>query len=339
MNKRLMMRGAVAAGALALVAACGSGNGSNGSGPVDELTVYSALNPEVSEAILAAFEDEHPDVKVNYLRLSTGPLTVRYQEEQEAGVVAADIMMAADKTFFTAGTEAGWFAKLPGRIDGIDDWPAEALFEDTVIKLSTAPAGVNYNSDLVKGDDIPDSWDDLLDPQFKGKILLADPRAVPTNLFLLAKLGEEYGDEFLTGMRDQDLKVVPSAVPGSQQLAAGEASILFPNIESVTKALKDQGAPVETVILEPTTGFEMYMGVSSKTKRPEAADLFTEFMITEKGQAALNAAYLAVSPLGDVEGSVKQPAEFFVPDFSVNARMGPQTLEKLGLPASDPPAK
>lgn len=336
-----MIRAAVAVSALALVAACGgSGEDSGGSGTsAEELTVYSALNPEVSEAILAAFKDEHPDIKVNYLRLSTGPLTVRYQQEQEAGVVAADIMMAADKNFFTAGNEQGWFADLPGRIDGIEDWPEEALTEDSVIKLSTAPAGVNYNSNLVKGDDIPDSWDDLLDPKFKGKILLADPRTVPTNLFLLTKLGEEYGEDFLTGLRDQDLKVVPSAVPGSQQLAAGEASLLFPNIESVTKALKDQGAPVETVILEPTTGFEMYMGVSEKAKRPEAADLFTEFMITEKGQAALNAAYLAISPLGDVEGSVEQPADFFVPDFSVNAKLGPQTLKKLGLPAVETSSK
>lgn len=101
MKRRLVVRTAAALGAMALVAACGSNGGSEGSQSAVDLTVYSSLNPEVSEAVLAAFEEEYPDVEVSYLRLSTGPLTVRYQQEQEAGVVAADVMMAADKTFFT----------------------------------------------------------------------------------------------------------------------------------------------------------------------------------------------------------------------------------------------
>src|SRR5690606_40057078 len=101
---------------------------------------------------------------------------------------------------------------------------------------------------------------------------------------LLRILKEEYGEEFLEGLADNDIKKVDSAIPGTQQVAAGESLTTFPSLPSVVNPLQKSGAPVELACLAPTTGAEQYSTVAEGSPHPNAALLLANFLMPAKSQ-------------------------------------------------------
>lgn len=294
-----------------------------------QLTWYSAQNPSFNEALIDAFTGAYPGVDVEYLRLAGGELGVRYQQERDADVVAADILTVADPVFLESGAEEGWFEELAAdTIPALATWP-EKFVLPTRVTVGIQPAGISYNTDLVSEKDVPADWKDLLDPQYAdGKIMLADPSKVPTWLALADLWRETYGDEFLQNLASQDFVLVDSVVPGTQQLAAGEVSLLVPNVGTSIASL--EGAPIALVIPEPGIGVEFLSALSDGGDSPNAARLFLDFMLSEEGQAVFNASD-GWTP-GPDAGEVKSVPESYEPNRIPEAlKHRDELLSLLGL--------
>jgi iron(III) transport system substrate-binding protein len=248
---------------------------------------YSSQDPGFNAVTVEAFSSAYPDIKAEFFRLPSGALAARYASERDAGVVNADLISLSDANFVAAGIGKGWIVQFAQ-----SDLPAlanidAADFSSGVARTGTNVAGITFNSEMVSGGPIL-GWEDLLRPEFKGKIALADPRNVPSFVALFRILREEFGDEYLTKLAEQDLNVVSSAVPGTQQVAAGEFAIVFPNTLAVTAPLKAQGAPVDFMVPSPTTGVEYSTMLSEGADSPNAAKCFFNFLYTEEGQRSFN---------------------------------------------------
>lgn len=338
---------AVIAGVLALTS-CGGGDATgrdqaaNGGGDYsaaeqelydaaqDEPTLmwYSAQIPELDELTIDAFTKRYPGLEVEYLRLASGELTTRYSGERTAGTVPAGLMTAGSPAFFDEGMEKGWFEPeldLPE----LENWPEE-YYADGVARMGILPYYLSYNTDQLSEDEAPKTWEDLTDPSLRGKIHFGDPRAVPGYLALAYILRDEYGDDYLKGLAQQKLTLVPSIVPGNQTLAAGGSAVLAPNVHSIVAPLVDEGAAIEMVEVNPTTGSEYLSAVSTETKSPNSARLLLNFLLTEEGQAVFNGEG-GSSPLGDVGQTIPLPDGYQSPPIEEATAQRAELLGLLGI--------
>ena len=324
---------------LSLATALGLGAGVAAAATIDEvceagaaepsLIWYSSQDPSRNEAAIAAFKSAYPDIEIEGFRLSTGKLAIRYASERDAGVVNADLISLADPNFIADGFAKDWFVKiekseLPALAELDDKW-----FDGGSATTSISMLGFGYNTDLV-GDNPPKSWEDLMRPDFKGKIILGDPRNVPSYMALFRILREKYGDDFLEGVASQEPVVVPSVVPATQQLAAGEVTVVIPSVMTTLRVLMIDGAPIDFVAPELTTGNEFETILSQGADSPNAARCFMNFLFTEAGQQAYNGP-TSVSPLANISDTAPMPSDYIDPRIPELSEHSAEIVKLLGL--------
>lgn len=258
-----------------------------------ELTFYSAVTENVAKRAAEAYSAKY-GVKVAILRLSSAPLMQRYANEAASGNFAADVVVASGAgTFVADNVKKGWSeplseARIPAVISG--EFPARYYRGISAI-IGVQPWLIFYHTERVKGADIPKDWPDLLDPKWKGKLILADPRASDAYIPLWTMFLDKYGESFFAGLRAQGMRAY-GGVPAVQALAAGEGSVGFPQVRSTVQDLRDKGAPVDSVTPSSTTGTELELSLASlsKAKHPNAARLFAHYVMTAEGNKVFNSA-------------------------------------------------
>ncbi len=337
-TRRWLPIGSVALALTLFATACGGGGGSAGSegGDLVEaaqnegiVTWYVSIPDEPVQAAAAAFEEEY-GIPVEVVRMGSPVLAQRYSTERDSGQSVGDLVTIPEAHVLDEYLEKGWIRELPAdQVENMADWPEEALHKDAYFLVNSQPIGVAYNTDKLSASDV-ESWEDLLDPKLKGEIDTADPQSFLSWTELLRILKEEYGEEFLEGLADNDIKKVDSAIPGTQQVAAGESLATFPSLPSVVNPLQESGAPVELAYLAPTTGVEQYTAVAEGSPHPNAALLFANFLMSEKGQIALNEGF-GISPLGELEGTLPEPEGYVTPDLSLALEEQDHLNELLGF--------
>lgn len=277
-----------------------------------QLTWYNSGPPDQATALHEAFTEEY-DIPVEMLRLTTGPLSERYSSEQEAGTVFADVVTVANPLFFNEGHEAGWFQEttveeIPN-IENLSD--PEYHREDTMVVGSIALVVMAYNTDLVSEDEKPESFEDLVDPRWDGELIMGDPRGVPVWLLTNWFFHEQFGPEFLEGLRENNFTVIDSVIPGGQAVAAGEYSILPYTLKGNHDDLIAEGAPIDYIEVPVTTGMPFDWAISADAPSPNAAKLFLNYMLSHEGQSHYNN-NSGISTISEpVENSFEMPEEFF----------------------------
>src|SRR3954447_9980346 len=88
-----------------------------------EVTYYASTNPVLSQRLVDLFVKSYPGIKVNIVRLASGPLARRYASEAEAGNVVADILQMGDLLPIEEGVTKGWFAPIDD-LPSHQAWPA-----------------------------------------------------------------------------------------------------------------------------------------------------------------------------------------------------------------------
>src|ERR1044071_6220083 len=111
---------------------------------------------------------------------------------------------------------------------------------------------IAYNTNLVKGDEAPKSYADLLDPKWVGKIVKAHPGYSGTILTATYQMQRDLGWGFFEKLAQQKIMQVQSASDPPKKLALGERSVMADGIEYGIFQLKEDGKPVE--VIYPTEG-------------------------------------------------------------------------------------
>ncbi|TDE03116.1 ABC transporter substrate-binding protein [Jiangella asiatica] len=269
------------------------------------LVHYSVETDEVNAALATAFEAEY-GIEVETLRLTTGPMLERFAGEQRAGVTNADAIQVVDQNVWEEYPE--WFVELSDdEVPGWSDYPEQAR-HGTCADMMYSIGGITYNSKAVPPDKVPDSYEDLLDPYWRGKLLLTDPRSTPAYMGWASLMEQTYGIEFLQQLAGQDLSLVESASPGAQQVAAGafQANVMA-HLSNSTE-LRSQGAPLEFAIVDdPPAGLGTCAGIPANAPHPNAARLFMHWRLTPEAHNAACAVVEIGSPLAEADQCARLP--------------------------------
>ena len=262
-----------------------------------EVVFYLSATEPIAKALSDAFSAKY-GIKTSFVRLSPAPMVQRFAAESEGGNPATDLVWigtspAFNLAFGRDAVKRGWIESLPRSglpvLQG-GRFPARFLRENSaVVELGMWVIG--YNTDRIKQADVPKNWTETLDPKFRGQILIPDPLVSNAYIGFWGLLFETYGEEFFTKLRDLKPRFVPSAVPGTQALAAGEAILALPTVTALTASLKEKGAPVDRFIPDVTTSTEseIFVVARNRSKHPNAGRLLANFMMSEEGNKVINA--------------------------------------------------
>lgn len=260
------------------------------------LVWYSAPPEGLAKRVSDAFSAKY-GIRTQFVRLQTVPQRIRYSAEAEARNFAADLVILAGGTnaqYADAGIKKGWMepiasANLPVVRSG--EFPAKFLTGPTAI-VQISPWQIAYNTDKVKGADIPKDWSDLANPKWKSQLILSGVGAGDIYAEFWSMLAKRHGDSFLAAMRDSGARrAAGGGVPAAQALSAGEGSLQIPNISSVLSPLIAKGAPIASVTPDYTTGVEQHVALTARanSRSPNAARLFANYVMSPEGNKVFNA--------------------------------------------------
>src|ERR1041385_2111996 len=143
-----------------------------------------------------------------------------------------------------------------------------------------------YNSNLVKADQAPKSYEDLLNPSWKGKMLF-DPEAG----YILAALEDAWGREkavgYLSRLSKQDLSYRRGGALTTQVVTSGEFPIGIAINGETSAAIREKGAPLGFKVLAPTIVKPEGLFLAKNAPHPHAALLFVEGVLSEEAQSFL----------------------------------------------------
>jgi len=278
---------------------------------------YSAPPEGLAKRVSDAFTAKY-GIRAQFVRLQTVPQRIRYSAEAEANNFAADLLVLAGGTnaqYAEAGIKRGWMeavstANLPVVRGG--EFPAKYLTGPTAI-VQISPWQITYNTDKVKGADIPKDWADLANPKWKGQLIMSGVGAGDIYAEFWAMLLRKYGEGYVTALRDSNpRRATGGGVPAAQALSAGEGAIQIPNITSVTMPLMAKGAPIAALTPDYTTGVEQHVALTAraKSKSPNAARLFANYLMSAEGNAVLNAG----QGIGNMYEQARMPKDYQTPN-------------------------
>jgi len=193
-----------------------------------QLSVYGAVAPAVLDRVTASFEKKY-DIDVSTVRMSSSDLYTRFATEAQSGKPGADaILPTFGERDVSVLTEDGLVTPLADA--GIPDYPGGYPEESQIPDFGTAAVnyvqnGLAYNTDMVKGDDIPTDWSQIADPKWKGKLIAAYPNSSPNTLNFFNFLLETQGPDFLEALRANDVKYVDGESPAVQAVAAPDPTL------------------------------------------------------------------------------------------------------------------
>jgi iron(III) transport system substrate-binding protein len=263
-------------GALALLVACASAR-------AGEITVYTALEEDDVRVYLAAFQKAKPDIKVNLLRLSTGDLVARILAEKanpRHDVIWGTALTQLNDPRILEMAEA----YKPAGIDAV-----KSTFKDpNNLWFATTGyfAGFCVNTEVLKKRNLPmpTSWQDLLNPVYKGQIVMPNAASSGTGYLMIVSLlqmkGEEKGWQFLKDLDANMAQYIKSGSRPCKMAAAGEYAIglsfAFAGVKQII-----EGYPIVLVIPKEGAGYEIEVSMLMKTaKNKPDSKQFLDWLLT-----------------------------------------------------------
>jgi iron(III) transport system substrate-binding protein len=257
-------------------------------GKEGKLSYYSALELNVAERLAKAFEAKYPGLSVHVERSGAERIFQRIAQEQGSGINAVDVANSTDPAHYLDWKGKDWLAPyLPD--DVAKYFPADQVDPDGTYATSCGwIETIGYNTNLVKAEEAPKSYADLLDAKWQGKIVKAHPGysgAIMTATFVLSR---ELGWDYFERLAQQKVLQVQSAADPPKKLLLGERAVMADGNDYNLLLLKEQGKPVEVVYAsEGSPLIIVPSGVFRNAPNPNAARLFQSFFFSAEGQQLL----------------------------------------------------
>ncbi len=258
----------------------------------ERISFYCSAQEDWCQNIADTYEKE-TGVKVSMVRRSTGETLAQIRAEARRpkgdvwwGGTGDPHLQAAEEDLLLEYTSQNMTE------DNLYDWAIEQFKASggKTVGIYTNAIGIAYNTELLeaKGLEAPKCWSDLVKPEFKGLIQMANPNSSGTAYTMLATIvqlmGEEEGFKYMEQLHQNINQYTKSGSAGVKAAARGENTIAIVFLsDAATQAT--QGFPVEYVAPCEGTGFEVgSMDIIKGARNEKAAKAFYDWLLSEEGQ-------------------------------------------------------
>ena len=246
-----------------------------------KLVLYTTMEGEHGEVIFRGFKKKYPFIEPGLVRSGGTRLVTRLMAETRAGKRLSDVIEHAGfygEIFKREGLYAKyihphWKYFAEGFKDPEGYWTSS--YSNLIV--------IAYNRNSVSPREAPKTYEDLLNPRWKGKMgMVANSESWFS--FMLKVMGEEKGLEYFRKLAEQNIQWREGATLNTQLVAAGELDIGIRLYNYRVQLLKEQGAAIEWVAQEPIVAEIHPIGVAAHAPHPNAARLFIDYILSKEAQ-------------------------------------------------------
>jgi iron(III) transport system substrate-binding protein len=240
------------------------------------INIYSSITVDDMKVISGAFEKKY-GVKLQAWRASSESILQRALVEARGGRFEVDAietsaaeMESLHREKMLQGIKSPLLAEIvPAAVRPHGEWVGD--------RLNVISAG--YNTNLIKPQDVPKSYEDLLDPKWKGKLAVEADDAVWFGALVTA-MGEEKALKYFRELvRRNGLSLRKGHTLIANLIVSEEVPFAVTVYDYKVKQLKRSGAPIEWLVLPPGIARFLGSGVLKRAPPPQAANLFFDFMM------------------------------------------------------------
>src|SRR5262245_54715767 len=260
------------------------------------LVFYTTMDIQNSKPLLDVFNKKYPFIKADLVRLGGTAMVSRILTEAQAGASKFDVAVGISPSL-TPMREKSLIAPYVSS-------EASSLYDDlydpkgywTPVYSNTLVLG--YNSKVIGRADLPKTYDDLLKPQYKQKFII-DIENHDVFVALSQEWGQEKAINYFRGLSKQEPVYLRGNTNRANFVSVGERSMTFVYAQ-VIERMKQTGAPVDWIPLEPVAVELNIAMLSAKAAHPNAARLYVDYLISKEGQEFLKT-FRRIGPRKDVK--------------------------------------
>jgi len=246
-----------------------------------KVVVYSSMESSISDGIAAGFKKK-TGLEMEYWRGSSTKVLDRALNEHRAGKPLFDVAITIADPMFLMQRE-GVFAKYES--PAAADYPKALIDPNLGPNYRTLLIGIVYNTNAIKPADAPKSFEDLVKPQFKGKVIMPDPTQHTTTTQWVASLpklmGKDRADKFIRELAATKPILAESLLPPVERAVSGEVPIAI-TLLHYTYVFRQQGAPLDYVRMPKLLGDGNYVGLGNKAPHPNAGKAFIDYFLDDE---------------------------------------------------------
>ena len=254
-----------------------------------KVVYYTSVDLPLAEKIAKAFEAKYPGVAVRVERSGAERVFQRIGQEYASHIHTVDVVNSSDASHFIVWKRDGLLAPFVpedvAKYYPADHKEADGLYASFRLGLCI----IAYNTNLVKAEEAPKSFADLLDPKWKGKILKAHPGYSGTIMTATFQMQRDLGWGYLEKLAQQNVMQLQSSADPPKKLALGERAVQADGNEYNIFQIKEKGGPVEPVYA--TEGTPLVVGpngIFKEAPNPNAARLFQSFCFSGECQQLIS---------------------------------------------------
>jgi iron(III) transport system substrate-binding protein len=275
------------------------------------LSLYTSIAQKDVPLIVEPFEKKY-GIKVNVWRASGDTTLQRVIQEQRAGRHTVDVvhfgapeLEALRREKLLQPVASPHFADL---IDGAV--PAHREWVSTLLSVWVQA----YNTNLLKKEDLPKTYQDLLDPKWKDKLGF-EVENIEWFTTVANALGGDAGVQFFRDLVAKNgLSVRKGHTLLNNLVAAGEVPLALTVYNYMPAQAKEQGAPVDWFVLQPAVARPNGAAVLKNAQSPNAAALFIDYLLSDAQNILYSLSYVPTSkkvetPLKGIQIKIADPAE------------------------------
>ena len=298
-----------------------------------KVNFYTAMEIAVAEQYAKAFEAKFPGIAVRVERSGAERVFSRIGQEYASRIYNVDLVNTTDAAHALAWKSEGWLA--PYRpADVAEHFAGEHVDPDaTFATLRILFSVVAYNTQLVKPQDAPAGFLDLLHPKWAGKLVKAHPGYSGLILTATYAMARDLGWDYFEKLARQKVMQVQSGVDPPKKVALGERAAMVDGADYIALQQQDKGAPIEVVYpLEGAPLVNSPNAIFKAAPNPNAARLFQSWMYSGEAQQALvdiSGQYVphpqtkpkpGRRPLADIKAMKDDPAAILTQADDIKAR-------------------
>lgn len=239
---------------------------------------YGSLESDTMDEIMKGFRKK-TGLDIEYWRASATKVMDRALSESRAGRPVADLIITNDnplrlmqkQNFFQKYESPTW-----------SDFSKDAIDPVLGPRYRNVIIGIVYNKSGIKAADAPKSLEDLVNPKYKGKLVMPDPTQHTTTTQWVTSLhkllGKEKADKFIRDLAAMKPILVESLLPAGERVSTGETPIAVTYVKYV-HIFGEKGAPLDYVRDPKMLGDGHYIGLAAKAPHPSAGKAFIDYFL------------------------------------------------------------
>jgi len=254
------------------------------------LNVYSVSD---ITHILAAFTED-TGIKAEVLQMTNGEILQRIKNEKDSGNVLADVWYRGGADAFVDAAQGGYFMSYESHEA---EYFADYTKDENNYWIGTTMTLVGFvvNTEVLEdiGVEVPQKWDDLLNPDLKGLVSMPDPAisgtAYNTVSAILQTRGEDAGWEYLEKLIDQVPFFTPRGSDPTNFTVAGESAVGVIAAFGERQMRGDHNPSIQLVYPQDGTGWwPQPLAILDGAKNVEASKVLVDWILSEEGMKKIS---------------------------------------------------